>query len=62
MRVDTSIVGYEFKMIFTERTFSLRWQLHDGLPTFFFLAPIFFKISGNNNAVLSINISVCNVS
>ena len=42
MRVDTSIVGCEFKMIFTEKTqSSLAASNHDGLPTFFFLAPIF---------------------
>ena len=40
MRVDTSIVGYEFKMIFTEKTFSLCWQLQITMayqPSFFWL-------------------------
>ena len=43
MRVDTPIVGCEFEMIFTEKTFSLRCQLQilDGSATFVFLAPIF---------------------
>ena len=59
MRVDTPIVGCEFEMIFTEKTFSLRCQLQilDGSATFVFLAPILKFLK-----VLSIKIFGCNMS